>query len=78
MTMEKALEVLESGGNIIPAPYFSGLIIKNNTIEGYYILGQNPTGNGTTLRSVSKDGSNLNLGPGCEPDMDTFIELING
>jgi hypothetical protein len=58
------------------APHFS-IILYPRASENvaYYILGQRPFG-GTTLRTVTKDGMNANLGEGCEPDRDTFLAFL--
>jgi hypothetical protein len=58
------------------APYFSAMVRNHKTNEvNYFTLGQAPTG-GTTLRAVTRKGSNLNLGPGPEPRLDAFLECL--
>ena len=60
------------------APHFSVVIFFADTRNAvYYILGQRPFG-GTTLRSVTAEGMNFNLGPGPEPDLNEFLEFLPG
>lgn len=58
------------------APYFSAVVLRltDNHIS-YFTLGQNSV-NATTLRSVSPDGMNANLGPGGAPNRDDFLALL--
>ncbi len=57
------------------APYFSAVLEKSETHEiAYFILGQSPDGF-TTLRTVTGT-VNANLGPGCEPKLESFVELL--
>jgi hypothetical protein len=71
-------ELLSAGGLVL-APYFSALIRnKENGQTSYFILGQAPIGGGTTLRSVTADGANCNLGPGPEPVLADFLAAIRG
>jgi hypothetical protein len=60
------------------APFFSGIF--RNRASGnvsYFVLGQNPLGDGTTLRSITLDPMvNANLGPGPEPDIDSFLASV--
>ena len=71
------IALMESGDSITLAPYYSCILddaASNRT--ALYILGQSPIGGGTTLRSISANGMNANLGPGPEPDLDQFINAI--
>ena len=57
------------------APYFSAAIVnETNGQPAYFVLGQAPSG-GTTLRTV-EDGVNANMGPGSEPTLDAFLQLL--
>ncbi len=58
------------------APFFSAIIHNTADAEvAYYVLGQNPV-SGTTFRTVTPDGANANMGPGPQPELDTFIEFL--
>ncbi|MFZ3122856.1 MAG: hypothetical protein WA104_05775 [Thermodesulfovibrionales bacterium] len=62
------------------APYFSAAIIEETTGRiSYYVLGQAFTG-GTTLRTVTADGTNTitntNIGEGSEPTLEAFLQLL--
>lgn len=61
---------------VVLAPWFSALVILHDGPEGlrYFVLGQAPDG-GTTLRSVDTS-LNVNLGPGCEPDLERFVTFL--
>ncbi|MGC4045692.1 MAG: hypothetical protein QM758_18020 [Armatimonas sp.] len=61
---------------IILAPYFSSVIETKKGAVGYFILGQSPVG-GVTLRTITPDGVNANLGPGPAPKLDTFLKWIS-
>lgn len=67
--------ILDAMQKIVLAPYFSAVLENSETHEvTYYILGQSPDGF-TTLRTV--DGTmNANLGRGCEPRLESFVELL--
>ena len=59
------------------APYFSAIVRPRQ--EGpvqYYTLGQAPIGGGTTLRSVTPEGMNCNLGPGPNASLDEFLARL--
>jgi hypothetical protein len=59
------------------APYFSAILRDSASAEvSYYVLGQNPFNDGTTLRAVTPDGLNCNLGPGPSPELDSFIGFL--
>jgi hypothetical protein len=58
------------------APYFSAILQAGAGGDvDYYVLGQRPFG-GTTLRSVSRDGVNANLGEGPAPDLSAFLDVL--
>ena len=67
--------ILDAMQKIVLAPYFSAIL--EDAKEGkltYFILGQSPDGF-TTLRTI--DGTmNANLGRGCEPQLEAFVELL--
>ena len=57
-------------------PYFSAIVRRRDTeAVSYYTLGQAPFG-GTTLRLVTWDGINANLGPGPEPVLAAFLARL--
>ncbi len=65
-----------SDPDLVLAPHFSAILHSTNDNQvRYFILGQSPTG-GTTLRSVTTDGLNANLGPGPDPQIDAFINAL--
>ena len=68
---------MEAKGGVL-APFFSAIIhnTTDNTVD-YFVLGQNPL-RGTTLRRVTPDGANANLGPGPNPILAEFIEVLRG
>ncbi len=71
-------ELSNAGSPPVLAPYFSAIIHEAPAgAVSYYILGQAPIGGGTTLRSVLREGTNCNLGPGPEPRLDGFLEAIS-
>lgn len=58
------------------APYFSAAIVEETIGRiSYYVLGQALTG-GTTLRTVTADGTNANIGEGSEPTLEAFLQLL--
>lgn len=61
---------------MVLAPYFSSVVETKDRGVHYFILGQSPMG-GTTLRTVTPDGANANLGPGTEPALDAFLARIS-
>ncbi|WAS92635.1 hypothetical protein [Nannocystis punicea] len=63
-------------GVVLP-PYFSVLVHAEGEAEvlHYFILGQSPTG-ATTLRTVTPDEANVNLGPGPEPTADALLAVL--
>ncbi len=57
------------------APYFSGAIVNETTGQpAYFVLGQDLLG-GTTLRAVN-ERVDANMGPGSEPTLDAFLQLL--
>jgi hypothetical protein len=61
-------------GSHVLAPYFSAVIEDRNTREAQcFVLGQSPDAL-TTLRLVTPT-MNANLGRGCEPELEAFLEL---
>jgi hypothetical protein len=70
-------DLLEQGVTPVLAPHFSVVVTGNgSSISWYYVLGQAPIGGGTTLRYVSADGANCNLGPGPPRDQKAFLEAV--
>lgn len=67
---------LTSGDRPVLAPHFSAVVTRASAEPDYYVLGQAPLGGGTTLRSVLRDGSNCNLGPGPAPSLDNFLAAV--
>jgi hypothetical protein len=66
---------LSSPSGYVLAPYFSAVVTDRASAEAqYYVLGQSPDAR-TTLRLVSPD-VNANLGPGCEPKLKAFLEIL--
>jgi len=58
------------------APLFSAILWTEATGGvAYYILGQRPFG-GTTLRTVTPEGTNANLGEGPPPELDAFLDSL--
>jgi hypothetical protein len=67
--------VLSAMPKLVLAPYFAA-VLRPRSAAGpthYYILGQAPLGGGTTLRTVTPDHTNANLGPGPQPTLDAFL-----
>jgi hypothetical protein len=64
-----------SGNKIVLAPHFSLILVDKNSVQ-YFILGQAPIGGGTTLRCVTPDGRNCNLGSGPEPVLERFLDSV--
>ena len=64
-------------GKPILAPYFTAILFDPSSLamKSYFVLGQNLTG-GTTLRSVSGEGSHGNCGTGCNPQLEEFLSLL--
>jgi hypothetical protein len=68
-------QLINSGATFVLAPHFS-VIVRGPTEVQYFILGQAPLGGGTTLRCVTRDGANCNLGPGPQPDLAALLGSI--
>lgn len=70
---------LDAGLPVVLAPYFSAAIVEETIGRiSYYVLGQALTG-GTTLRTVTADGtkvSSANIGEGSEPTLEAFLQLL--
>lgn len=64
-------------GKPILAPYFTAILFNPSSLatKSYFVLGQNLTG-GTTLRSVTGEGSHGNCGTGCSPQLEDFLSLL--
>ena len=75
-------EILKAGSAIVLAPYFSAIVCNRDQSQArYFVLGQRPQGVGppeglTTFREVAADGANYNCGPGSNPGLPAFLELI--
>ncbi|HEX5219851.1 MAG TPA: hypothetical protein VFZ59_09810 [Verrucomicrobiae bacterium] len=66
-----------SAAEVVLAPHFSAILrARQQGGVAYYTLGQAPLGSGTTLRSVTADGKNCNLGPGPGPQLDAFLAAL--
>ncbi len=70
------IAMLESGNQIVLAPYYSVILYGDNIESEYFILGQAPIGGGTTLRQILDDGTNCNLGPGPPPSLNGCFAAI--
>lgn len=58
------------------APYFSCVVPMSKHAARYFILGQAISDSLTTLREVTPDGLNANLGVGPAPNLSDFHEAI--
>jgi hypothetical protein len=67
-------EMFARSDQVVLAPYFSALVWGRDGPDRYFVLGQSPDGF-TTLRAVTTD-MNANLGPGCEPELHAFVDLL--
>lgn len=68
-------EVFARMDKVVLAPYFSAIVLPAASREArYFVLGQSPIGT-TTLRGVTAT-TNANLGAGCEPDLELFLDLL--
>ena len=70
------IAILESGIKIVLAPFFSVILYGGDSPPQYFILGQAPIGGGTTVREITADGMNCNLGSGPDPQLDLFFAAI--
>ena len=68
-------QLTEGAQPIVLAPHFSAIVREGERV-GYYVLGQSPQRGGTTLRCVTSDGANCNLGPGPAPELDLFLAAV--
>ena len=79
LDLEKLQEIQKKG--IKPpvlAPYFAAALDNHSSGKrNYYVLGQSLMGESeTTLRSVTADGLNCNLGTGSNPTIKEFLECL--
>lgn len=58
------------------APYFSCVVPMSDRAARYFVLGQSLDESCTTLREVTPDGVNANLGVSAEPRLEAFHEAI--
>ena len=66
---------LPAAANFVLAPYFSAVAFDRDTREANcFVLGQSLDGN--TLLRVVTPTLNMNLGPGCEPELRAFLKLL--
>ena len=67
--------------HVVLAPHFCAVIPGTESSETeYFILGQAPSGGGTTLRCILQNESknvNCNLGPGPAPVLAAFVDALN-
>jgi hypothetical protein len=71
-------EIVSGSSDFVLAPHFSCVIRDSEGACSYYILGQSPIGGGTTLRCITADGANCNLGPGPNPTLADFHTRLSG
>ncbi len=74
MTAEQMMAARDS---LVLAPHFSCILRGGDNTSSYYILGQSPIGGGTTLRMVTAEGVNCNLGPGPNPTLIEFHQRLD-
>lgn len=73
-----SVEELLSRNTPVLIPYFSAVVLEPKQVNNsYFVLGQSPEPNRTTLRCVLPDGSNCNIGPGPDPVFSQFIESLD-
>ena len=71
------MDVMQSDITVNLAPHMSCIAYDPAGDHAtVYVLGQAPVGGGTTLRKVTSNGTNHNLGPGPEPKVDYFLDAI--
>jgi hypothetical protein len=70
------ITMLQSGTNLVLASFYSVILYGGDSSPEYFILGQAPIGGVTTVRSITADGMNCNLGPGPNPQLDLFFAAI--
>ena len=58
------------------APYFSVILFGTAAPPQFFNLGQAPFGNRTTVREITSNGTNVNLGPGPTPNLELFLDAI--
>ncbi len=69
-------DMMKAGVHMVLAPYFSSAVCDRHGRMHYFILGQAPIGGGTTLRCITPDSTNCNLGPGPTPRMEDFHAAV--
>jgi hypothetical protein len=70
------MEIVERRESFVLAPHFSVIVHQDHGAVTYYVLGQAPLGGGTTLRCITPDGVNANLGPGPSPTVEGFLQAV--
>lgn len=81
LSEKEFLQAAMAGKCVLP-PYFSAMVgqvdaAKENIREvRYFVLGKSPEPGCTTLREITADGTNLNLGTGPAPQMESFLAAI--
>lgn len=74
---DKSLEEILTGDTrIVLAPHFSCVLRNRSGEMNYFILGQAPMGGGTTMRCITSDGKNCNLGSGPTPNLEQFLARV--
>lgn len=77
LSEDEFIERMQSGSPPVLAPHFSAILHAVETGEAFYfVLGQAPLGGGTTLRCVTEDQKNCNLGPGPKPVLTAFVAKL--
>lgn len=77
LTGKSFVEVRESAGTWVLAPYFSAVVKDDASGKtDYFVLGQTSMGGGTALRRMDADWTNTNLGAGPAPSLDAFVTAI--
>lgn len=70
-------ESVNAQSPFVLAPYFSTVLRYHEDKRHYYILGQSPIGGGTSLRCITADGMNGDLGPGPAATIEEFHAALN-
>ncbi|HEY0063688.1 MAG TPA: hypothetical protein VGC21_16340 [Telluria sp.] len=77
MSGKSFVEVRESAGTWVLAPYFSAVLKDEASGKvDYFVLGQTSMGGGTAMRTVDADWLNTNLGAGPAPTLDAFLAEV--
>lgn len=69
-------EMVVDAAKFVLAPHFSLIVRRSGPVVQYFVLGQAPSGGGTTLRRILPEGMNCNLGPGPEPQLGPFLDAV--